>query len=147
MRKFIFIMKLNVISSKMKSNFLKNNFVFIILILFVYFQEIKLMKFELSEKVLLNIKKISIMNITKTKDINKNITLPIDKKINNEVINKNISLKTEKIVVSNLAKINNKLNRINELINRYEQFNNFTKNKVFFNYSKFKFRVDNVNTG
>jgi hypothetical protein len=134
-------MKLNVISSKMKSNFLKNNFMFIILILFIYFKEIKLMKFELSEKIL--IKNLSVLNFTKSKKINNNRTIAIRSKSKIDLLNKNNSLKNDKIVVSDLAKINIKLNRINELINRYEQFSNFTKNNLFFD-SKFKFRVDNV---
>ncbi len=99
------------------------------------------MKFELSEKIL--IKNLSVLNFTKSKKINNNRTIAIRSKSKIDLLNKNNSLKNDKIVVSDLAKINIKLNRINELINRYEQFSNFTKNNLFFD-SKFKFRVDNV---
>ncbi len=125
----------------MKSNFIKNNLMFIVLILFIYFKEIKLMKFEISEKILT--KNFSLLNITQSKENVNSRTIAIRNNRKKDMLTKNISLKTEKIVVSDLAKINNKLNRINELINRYEQFSNFTKNNLYFD-SKFKFRVDNV---
>jgi hypothetical protein len=99
------------------------------------------MKFEISEKILT--KNFSLLNITQSKENVNSRTIAIRNNRKKDMLTKNISLKTEKIVVSDLAKINNKLNRINELINRYEQFSNFTKNNLYFD-SKFKFRVDNV---
>ena len=69
--------------------------------------------------------------------------MPLRKSSNDNLDKKNIPLKTEKIVVTDLAIINKKLNRINELINRYEKFNNFTKNNLLYD-SKLNLRLENV---
>ena len=90
------------------------------------------MKFELSERMLQQIKNFSIVNISKLN----NKSHPFENiKPNNLIPTKKI----EKNVESDLANLNNKINRINELIIRYEKFNNLTKNKFLYDKSTFRF--------
>lgn len=117
----------------MKLNLLfKSNLVFLFLIITIYLKQINSMKFELSERMLQQIKNFSIVNISKLN----NKSHPFENiKPNNLIPTKKI----EKNVESDLANLNNKINRINELIIRYEKFNNFTKNNFLYDKSKFRF--------